>query len=63
MRASLIAGKAMAQTVMVAVTASEGSNDDGDNFAMAVLLWLRRRYGKSSGSDLQARNNIWNYSM
>ena len=46
MSASLIAGKAMAQTEMVAATASEGSNDDRDNLAMALLLWLRHRYRK-----------------
>jgi hypothetical protein len=36
----------MAQTVTVAATASEGSNNDWDNLAMAALLWLRRRYRK-----------------
>ena len=41
-----MAGKAMAQTVMVAATASEGSNDDWDNLDMATLLWLRHRYHK-----------------
>jgi hypothetical protein len=46
MSASLIAGKAMAQTVMVAATASEGSNEDRDNLAMTVLLWLRHWYRK-----------------
>ncbi len=41
-----MAGKAMAQTVTVAATAREGSNDDWDNLDMAVLLWLRQRYRK-----------------
>ena len=48
-----MAGKAMAQTVTVAATASEGSNDDGDNLAMAMLLWPCQRYRKFSGLFLR----------
>ena len=36
----------MAQTVTVVATASEGSKDDWDDLAMAVLLWLRQRSRK-----------------
>ena len=35
-----MAGNAMAQTVMVAATASEGSKDDGDNLAMRCFYGL-----------------------
>ena len=48
----MIAGKAIAQTVIVAATASERSNDDRDNLAMALLLWLRHRYRKFHERDL-----------
>ena len=41
-----MAGKAMAQTVTVVATASEGSKDDWDNLDMAVFLWLRHRHRK-----------------
>ena len=41
-----MAGNAMAQTVMVVATASEGSNDDWDSLVMAVFLWLRQRSRK-----------------
>lgn len=41
-----MAGNAMAQTVTVVATASEGSKEDWDNLDMAVLLWLRQRYRK-----------------
>jgi len=41
-----MAGNAMAQTVTVVATASEGSKDDWDNLDMAVLLWLRQQSRK-----------------
>jgi hypothetical protein len=41
-----MAGKAIAQTVTVVATASEGNKDGWDNVDMAELLWLRQRSRK-----------------
>lgn len=47
-----MAGNAMAQTVTVAATASEGSKDGWANLDMAMLLWLRRRSRKFPKNQL-----------
>jgi hypothetical protein len=41
-----MAGNAMAQTVTVVATASEGSKDGWIDLDMAVFLWLRQRSRK-----------------